>query len=108
MTSKLSLVEQRCWELLDQVCDPEFPISLVELGLVYDIKEKEGNVEVTMTFTSTACACMEWIKEDVDKALRSDPEVRHVNIKVVWDPPWTADRMTAAGKQKMKRWGVSS
>lgn len=100
--------EQKYWDALKEVMDPEFPISVVDMGLIYDIKEQEDTVRVTMTFTAVGCACTEWIQGDIEKRLLQEPGVRAVNIHVVWDPPWTVDRMTEEGRQKMKSWGVSS
>nr|WP_095532665.1 metal-sulfur cluster assembly factor [Domibacillus epiphyticus] len=100
--------EQKYWDALKEVMDPEFPISVVDMGLIYGIKEDSGTVKVTMTFTAVGCACTEWIKGDIEKRLLDEPEIRSVDIHVVWDPPWTVDRLTEEGKQKMKNWGVSS
>ncbi|RBW70104.1 metal-sulfur cluster assembly factor [Bacillus taeanensis] len=101
-------IEEHYWNILKDVSDPEFPISVVDMGLIYGIKEKGGVVDVTMTYTTTACACMAWIESDIKNRLLQEDNVNDVNITVVWDPPWTVDRMTEEGRQKMKRWGVSS
>lgn len=103
-----TLMEQRCWQALGEVMDPEFPISVVDMGLIYAITESEGKLQVTMTYTAVSCACMEWIEQDITNRLLKEPGVDEVEINVVWDPPWTVDRMTEAGREKMKRWGVSS
>ena len=103
-----SLNEKRYWEALKEVKDPEFPVSVVDLGLIYGIEDQDGVVKVTMTFTSTACACIDWIQEDIEQRLLKEPGVKEVQFNVVWDPPWTADRLSEAAREKLKYWGVSS
>lgn len=96
------------WAALREVMDPEFPISLVDLGLVYDVRRSGDVVDVDLTFTATACPCMDFIREDVRERLLAEPGVREVRIREVWDPPWTRDRMTAEGKAILKRFGVAA
>lgn len=102
------LREKRYWDALKEVNDPEFPISVVDLGLIYNIEYDDGTVTVTMTFTAASCACMHWMEEDITKRLLQEPDVREVVIHVVWDPPWTAERLTEEGRNKLKHWGVSA
>jgi metal-sulfur cluster biosynthetic enzyme len=106
--SGVNLAEERYWKALKEVMDPEFPVSVVDMGLIYGIEEIEGIVKVTMTYTAASCACMEWIEGDIKKRLIQEPGVNDVEINVVWDPPWTADRLSQEALQKMKRWGVSA
>ncbi|HET9983020.1 MAG TPA: iron-sulfur cluster assembly protein [Longimicrobiales bacterium] len=96
------------WAALRQVMDPEFPISLVDLGLIYGMRREGGVVEVDLTFTATACPCMDFIREDIRERLLAEPDVREVRIREVWDPPWTRERMTAEGKAILKRAGVAA
>lgn len=96
------------WAALRQVMDPEFPISLVDLGLIYGVRREGGVVEVDLTFTATACPCMDFIREDIRERLLAEPDVREVRIREVWDPPWTRERMTAEGKAILKRAGVAA
>ncbi|MGA8941852.1 MAG: metal-sulfur cluster assembly factor [Thermoactinomyces sp.] len=98
---------QKYWDALKEVLDPEFPISVVDLGLIYDIRENQGTIDVTMTYTAVSCACTEWMEADIEKRLLEEPGVKKVNIHVVWDPPWTVKMMTKEGIEKMKYWGVS-
>lgn len=99
---------ERYWEALKEVNDPEFPVSVVDMGLIYGI-EKEGNtLTVTMTYTAVSCACMEWIESDIEKRLLQEPDVENVKINVVWNPPWTVERLSAEARAKLKYWGVSA
>ena len=88
--------------------DPEFPISVVDMGLIYEIKKVDHTLEVIMTYTSTGCACMQWIESDIKNRLLEEDEINEVDIQVVWDPPWTVDNLSEEGKKKLKHWGVSS
>jgi metal-sulfur cluster biosynthetic enzyme len=90
------------------VMDPEFPISLVDLGLIYDIRRDGGAVEVDLTFTATACPCMDFIRDDIRERLLREGGVTEVRIRDVWDPPWTRERMTPEGKAILKRYGVAA
>ncbi|WP_339164382.1 metal-sulfur cluster assembly factor [Siminovitchia sp. FSL W7-1587] len=99
---------QKYWDALKEVNDPEFPISVVDMGLIYNIEKNGAALYVTMTFTAVSCACMDWIKEDIENRLLKEPEVKEVHIEVVWSPPWTVEMMSLKGRDKMRYWGVSS
>ncbi len=94
------------WAALDEVLDPEIPISLPELGLIYGVDFEEGAVVVRLTFTATACPCMEFINEDVRDRLESEPWIESVEIEEVWDPPWSSERITDRGRKKLRELGV--
>ena len=94
------------WAALDEVLDPEIPISLVELGLIYGVELESGVVTVRLTFTATACPCMEFIREDVADRLEVEPWVERVDFDEVWDPPWTNERITPDGRKKLRKLGV--
>jgi metal-sulfur cluster biosynthetic enzyme len=96
------------WQALRQVSDPEFPISLVDLGLIYGIRRQGDTVEIDLTFTATACPCMDFIRTDIRERLMQEPGVREIRINEVWDPPWTPDRMTEEGKAALRRVGVAA
>lgn len=96
------------WAALREVRDPELPISLVDLGLIYGIRRSGERVEVDLTFTATACPCMEFLRQDVQERLLREPGVRQVEIREVWDPPWTSDRMSAEGRAILRSFGVAA
>lgn len=93
---------------LGEVLDPELPVSLVELGLVYGVDFEGGTARVDLTFTATACPCMDFIKRDVRDRIGREPWVDAVEINEVWDPPWTTARITETGRRKLGRWGVGA
>lgn len=96
------------WAALEEVLDPEIPISLPELGLIYGVDFEGGVAKVSLTFTATACPCMEFIREDITDRLESESWIDSVEIVEVWDPPWTSEKITAAGRRKLKELGVSA
>jgi len=95
------------WDALREVMDPEIPISLVDLGLIYDIRQDGGTVEVDLTFTATACPCMAFIHFDIQDRLQQEPGVEHVEVNEVWTPAWTKARITPEGRETLRTFGVS-
>ena len=91
---------------LGEVLDPELPVSLVDLGLVYGVAFEGGAARVDLTFTATACPCMEFIKTDVRDRLGREPWVDSVEVREVWDPPWTTSRITDRGREQLRRFGA--
>jgi metal-sulfur cluster biosynthetic enzyme len=96
------------WAALDEVLDPELPVSLPELGLIYGVELDGKTARITLTYTATACPCMEFIREDVEDRLLREPWIDTVSIEEVWDPPWTRERVTAEGRSKLRRLGVGA
>jgi phenylacetate-CoA oxygenase PaaJ subunit len=97
-------------ELLDalrDVDDPEMPVNIVDLGMVYGVRNDDGRVTVALTFTAMGCPASEFILEDVRARLLREPAVHEVVIDVVWDPPWSTARMTQAGRDALQMWGVA-
>jgi FeS assembly SUF system protein len=80
---------------LKTVQDPEIPVNLVELGLIYElIVKKGGTVYVEMTLTTPSCPVAAAMPEEVETAIRGVPGVSDVRVRLVWTPPWTQDRMS--------------
>jgi metal-sulfur cluster biosynthetic enzyme len=97
----------RFWTALAEVQDPEMPVNLVDLGVIYGVTEADGVVDVDLTFTAMGCPASEFIVGDVRERLLQEPGVREVRVNVVWDPPWTAARMTEAGRDALEAWGLA-
>lgn len=86
-------------EALKEVLDPELRLSIVDLGLVYDVDITEaGDVTVTMTLTTPGCPLNEYLPAQVDEAVSRLEGVRHVDVNLVWDPPWNPDMMSDEAK----------
>lgn len=84
---------------LENVIDPELGIDIVNLGLVYGVDlDDEGVATVTMTLTAMGCPLAAHIEEDVKRVLEDIPEVKEVNVNIVWSPAWTKDRMSRYAK----------
>jgi FeS assembly SUF system protein len=86
-------------EVLRTCYDPEIPIDIYELGLVYNVNvDPSGNVVVTMTLTSPACPVAGTLPVEVENKVMSIDGVNKTRVELVWDPPWSPDRMTEAAR----------
>ncbi len=97
----------RLWTALHDVEDPEFPMSIVDMGLVIDVQKEAQIVKIKMTFTAMGCPCMDMIMEDMRTRLLQEPEVNQVDIEVVWSPVWTKACLTERGREIMLLTGVT-
>ncbi|GLC87752.1 metal-sulfur cluster assembly factor [Lysinibacillus piscis] len=87
---------------LENVIDPELGIDIINLGLVYDVElDEEGAATVTMTLTSMGCPMGPVIVDQVNTALSELPEVKSTNVNIVWNPPWSKDRMSRYAKMAL-------
>jgi metal-sulfur cluster biosynthetic enzyme len=101
-----SSTEAAVWAALGRVTDPEYPLSIVELGMVYGVRVAEGAAQVTMTFTSLGCPAIDMLVHDVREGVGAVPGVTTVAVDVVWSPPWTKDRISARGRHVLAMYGV--
>lgn len=99
---------ERYWRALKEVLDPELPVSLVDLGLIYDIVQDGSRLVVTMTFTATACPCMSLMQMDIRDRLLQEPGVEAVEIEVVWSPAWSRSMLTEEGRATLRKYGVAA
>ncbi len=95
------------WEALREVRDPEIPVSVVDLGLICDIRRSAKRVEVDVTFTSTACPAVSMIKDDIRMRLLREADVDSVEICETWEINWTASRISPDGRQSMRAYGIA-
>jgi FeS assembly SUF system protein len=96
-TSEQKQIEEKVIEVLRSVYDPEIPVNIYELGLIYDIKVAPDNsVEVKMTLTAPACPVAGTLPPEVERKIETIPEVPRAKVELVWDPPWTRERMSEA------------
>jgi probable FeS assembly SUF system protein SufT len=100
-------VEQELWEQMRNVYDPEIPVNIVDLGLIYDCRvtsmEAGGGyrVDVKMTLTAPGCGMGPVLQQDVHNRALSLEDVQEVNVELVWDPPWNQSMMTEAAKLQL-------
>ena len=89
-------------DALKTVYDPEIPVNIFEMGLIYDvIIDADGHVGVKMTLTAPACPAAQSLPVEVRDKARSVEGVTDAKVEVVWDPPWTKDRMSDAAKLQL-------
>ncbi len=100
-------LEARVWSALAEIEDPEMPVNLVDLGLIYGLEVGEGTVRLRLTFTAMGCPASEMIVGDIRERLLSEPGVDEVVIDVVWDPPWSSTRLTPQGRENLRAWGLA-
>ncbi|HYS29686.1 MAG TPA: metal-sulfur cluster assembly factor [Candidatus Limnocylindria bacterium] len=100
-------LDQRVWRALAQVEDPEMPINIVDLGLVYGVHVDSGRVRVDLTFTAMGCPATDLLVGDIRDRLAAEPGVLSVELNVVWNPPWTAARLSPAGRETLIAWGLA-
>jgi FeS assembly SUF system protein len=95
-------LQEKVIEALKTVRDPEIPVNLVDLGLIYElIVNKDGTVYVEMTLTTPACPVAGALPGQVQQAIAAVPGVSDSRVKLVWSPPWTRDRMSEEAKLEL-------
>ncbi len=95
------LTQEKVLEVLSEVYDPEIPIDIVNLGLVYGIDIKDRNVVITMTMTAPGCPASTQIAEESKLMVKELPQVDSVDIDIVWDPPWDPSKMSEEAQESM-------
>lgn len=89
------MVEDKIRKALEKVIDPELGVSIVDLGLIYDVRFEDGVAEVEMTLTSPGCPLAGVIDRQVKEVVGFEvPEVKKLTVEIVWDPPWSKDLMS--------------
>jgi metal-sulfur cluster biosynthetic enzyme len=106
--SAAQAVEARLWTALQDVEDPEIPISVVGMGLIVSIayRRDERAVDLELTFTAMGCPAMDFIEDDIRERLLAEPDVDDVRIEVVWDPVWTRSRIREDARARMRSLGI--
>lgn len=94
-------LKKKIMNKLEEVIDPELFISIVDLGLIYEVKEQNGVVDIAMTLTSMGCPLFETIENDIKNKLKEIERVKEARVKLVFDPPWSMERLTERAKAMM-------
>jgi probable FeS assembly SUF system protein SufT len=97
---------KRVYDALDQLYDPEIPVSVVALGLIYRCEERPGPlgtraIEIDMSMTAPGCGMGDILRADAARAVLAVPGVDDVEVNLVWDPPWTIDRMSESARLQL-------
>ncbi|MAP38223.1 MAG: metal-sulfur cluster assembly factor [Dehalococcoidia bacterium] len=94
-----TLTKEDVLEALHDVFDPEIPVNVVDLGLIYGVEVDDGNVDVTMTLTFAGCGMGPYIAQQAEWRIAEMEGVEDVNVELTFDPPWTPDQITEDGKK---------
>ena len=95
--------EQEVLQALEQVLDPEVGLNVVELGLVYGVRIDGARVAVDLTMTTPGCPLDQVLTQAAAEAIERVPGVERAQVNLVWDPPWTPERLSAQAKRKLGR-----
>ena len=103
----ISTEEKKIWQILETVCDPEVPVlSILDLGIVRDVKVKDKGVEIIITPTYSGCPAMDAISMDI-RLKMIEHGYKNVTITSILSPAWTTDWMSEAGKRKLLEYGIA-
>jgi FeS assembly SUF system protein len=92
-------LEQKVISTLETIYDPEIPVNIYELGMIYDVKiDNDANVKIVMTLTSPACPVAESLPGEVRAKIKEIEDVKDVDVELVWEPPWNKDMMSEEAK----------
>lgn len=99
-------IERNTWEILKTIYDPEIPVNIADLGLVYSclvipLEAEKYRVDIIMTLTAPGCGMGPVLQQDIESAVKSLPGVQAVNVEVVFDPPWSRDMMSEVAKLQL-------
>jgi probable FeS assembly SUF system protein SufT len=104
-TAPVEFSEKLVWDLLRTVYDPEIPVNVVDLGLIYECKispvEGGNRIDIKMTMTAPGCGMADVLKNDIQRRVGALPTVQGLNVEVVFDPPWHPGRMTEAARLQL-------
>jgi FeS assembly SUF system protein len=102
MSVETDNLRERVEDVLRQVCDPEIPVNIFELGLIYGIDvSEEGAVQIRMTLTAPSCPAAGAMPGEVESRVAAVEGVKEVTVELVWDPPWDQSRMSEAAKLEL-------
>jgi FeS assembly SUF system protein len=102
---KMADLRPQVLEVLSTIFDPEIPVNIRELGLIYDVLvDKDGRVGVRMTLTAPACPAAQSLPVEVQQKAAAVPGVTEAKVEIVWEPPWTKEMMSEAAKLQLGLW----
>ena len=101
MAETAALTLDEVYEALRDVYDPEIPINVVDLGLIYDVKVEDSNVDIRMTLTFAGCGMGPYIAQQAEWRLAELDNIDDINVEMVFEPPWTPDMITEEGKKQL-------
>ncbi len=99
--------ERRVWDTLYGIEDPEMPISIVDLGLLYGVSVTDGHATVDMTLTYTGCPARKMLTEEVENTVREIEGIETAEVRLVWSPAWSLELVTEQGREDLREFGLS-
>lgn len=100
-------VEADVWETLYDIEDPEMPVSIVDLGLIYGVEVDDGVAHVDMTLTYSGCPARDMLQGQIEEAIEAVDGVDDVELALVWSPAWSIELVTERGKSDLREFGLS-
>ncbi|APW96720.1 metal-sulfur cluster biosynthetic enzyme [Halobiforma lacisalsi AJ5] len=100
-------LEADVWDVVYEIEDPEMPVSIVDLGLIYGVTVEDGTATVDMTLTYSGCPARDMLLGEVEDAVADVDGVEEVDLRLVWSPEWTVEMVTERGKADLKEFGLS-
>ena len=97
----MHIVEKEVWQKLKEIPDPELNISIVDLGLVYEVKIKDDKAKIKMTLTTIGCPLFGTIQKMVEDKVQEVSVIKAVETELVFDPPWSMDMISEEAKMKL-------
>jgi FeS assembly SUF system protein len=102
----MNTLHEQVWEILHDVYDPEIPLNIADLGLIYDLQVSDaGEVSILMTLTSPGCPVGDMLAEEIRDRVMSIPGVKDVHVEFTFDPLWTPERISEEGRQMLRAFG---
>ena len=96
------ITEENVLDALREVFDPEIPVNIVDLGLIYEVNVEDGNkVSVKMTLTAPGCSMADMVTEDAREKILSVTGAKEADVEIVFDPPWTQEMLTPEGRKAL-------
>jgi metal-sulfur cluster biosynthetic enzyme len=96
------LTESEIYEVLSECFDPEIPVNIVDLGLIYGVTLDGETVNIRMTLTARGCSMGDQIAAEIEEKLLGLPDCNRATIEIVWEPVWTPQRMSAAARKQLR------
>lgn len=101
MSDTSTLTREEVMEALKDVYDPEIPVNVVDLGLIYDLKVEDGDVNIKMTLTFAGCGMGPYIAQQAEWRVAEIENVEDVEVEMVYEPPWSPDLISEEGKSQL-------
>ena len=102
MTKDIDFIEKEIIDMIKTIFDPEIPVNIYELGMIYEVKvDEDFNAFIKMTLTTPACPVAESLPGEVRERIKSIQDIKEVTVDLVWEPPWNQDMMTDEAKLQL-------